>query len=86
MRRLPCSPWRAHLEQVRDRIRGGSHAGGGGYVLKELWPTLERRKSVERGAVIPHAPVPVGLGSRHRVRNGGVKLSLGKRGRGEVFS
>lgn len=34
----------------------------------------------ERGAAIPHAPVPAGLGSGHRLRNWGVKLSLGKGG------
>lgn len=32
----------------------------------------------ERGAVIPQLPVPVGLGSGHRLRNWGVKPSLGK--------
>lgn len=47
VRKLPCSPWRAHLEQVLwDRISRGSSAGGGGYVLKKLWYVPEQRKSV----------------------------------------
>lgn len=47
---------------------------------------MEKRKDQEREAVIPHPPVPVGVGSGYRVRNGGVKLSLRKREEGDVLS
>lgn len=59
-RRLPCIPWRAHLEQVLwDRIHGGSHAGGGGYVLKEPWPALEQGKSMRIRREKLFFPIPL---------------------------
>lgn len=64
-----------------------THAGGGGDVLKKLWPTPEQRMSMRswRGRA-PNLPVPAGMGSRLRNRNRRVKLSLGKRQREEGVS
>lgn len=75
-----------------DRIYEETHAGGGGDVLKELWPTptLEQSMSLRsrRGELpISHTrkesasnlPVPAGVGSRLRLGNRRVKLSLRKR-------
>lgn len=75
-----------------DRIYEETHAGGGGDVLKELWPTptLEQSTSVRsRREELPishtrkesasNLPVPAGVGSRLRLGNRRVKLSLRKR-------